>query len=198
MQDTEKNFKYLYSTMENELKLYMVLLSCTPNGRLTEQHDIFFGIGKSITDLTKDMYAFWPDSGGLHIDSWREVTCVNGYAITIIPKVETQLSSEKLFLLNLGGYRPGEFEEYHYKNLVVAKSMGMAIKSAKRTAFYKHYNFKGGESHIDEKYALDIDDMHKVEDILAPHLKALYSINISKTENSIEDELHIGYLKIKK
>lgn len=184
--------------MENTLKLYMVLLGCTPKSRLTEQHDIFLGIGRDITDLTKDMYAFWPDSGGLHIDCWREVTLVNGYAVTIVPKAEALPAIEKLFLLNLGGYRPGEFEEYHYKSLVIAKSMGMAIKSAKRTTFYKHYNFKGGESHIDEKYALDIDDMHKVEDILAPHLKALYSINIVKAETGTEDELHIGYLKLKK
>lgn len=183
--------------MEKTRKLYMVLLGCTPDGRLTEQHDIFFGIGTGIKDLVKDMYAFWPDSGGLHVDAWREVTIVNGYSITIVPKAEDQPTDEKLFLLNLGGYRPGEFEEYHYKSLVVAKSMGHAIKAAKKTAFYKHYNFKGGESHIDEKYALDIDDMHKVEDILAPHLKALYNINISKVENGIEDELHIGYLKLK-
>jgi hypothetical protein len=30
-----------------QLKLYMVMLGCTPEGRLTEQHDIFFGIGTS-------------------------------------------------------------------------------------------------------------------------------------------------------
>ena len=27
--------------MENILKLYMVMIGCTPAGRLTEQHDIF-------------------------------------------------------------------------------------------------------------------------------------------------------------
>ncbi len=28
--------------MEKELKLYMLMLGCTPAARLTEQHDIFF------------------------------------------------------------------------------------------------------------------------------------------------------------
>jgi hypothetical protein len=28
-----------------ELKLYMLMLGCTPAGRLTEQHDIFFELG---------------------------------------------------------------------------------------------------------------------------------------------------------
>jgi len=183
----------------NNLKLFMVLLGCTPKGRLTEQHDIFFGIGTSVTSLVKDMYAFWPDSGGLHIDAWREVTHVNGYSISVVLKDEAIPSDEKLFLLNLGGYRPGEFEEYHYKTLTVAKRMSEAIKAAKKTTFYKHYGFKGGESHIDEKYGLDIDDMHKVEDMLAPYFKDVYSINITQADIfSPEDELHIGYMKLKK
>lgn len=184
----------------NTLKLHMVLLGCRPKGRLTEQHDIFFGIGTSIPEMTKDMYKFWPDGGRLHIDSWREITHVDGYEISIVPKAEAIPTDEKLFLLNLGGYRPGEMEEYHYKILVVAKTMGMAIKASKKTAFYKQYGFdaKGAESHIDEKYGLDVDDLHKVEDVLAPHLKEQYTINIVKTDSTVQDELHIGYLKIVK
>jgi hypothetical protein len=185
--------------MENELKLYMVLLGCTPKGRLTEQHDIYFGIATSLQAMAKDMYAFWPDGGDLHIDAWREVTHINGHSITVVPNAEAVPTEEKLFLLNLGGYRPGEFEEYHYKTLIVAKKMSDAIKASKKSTFYKHYGFNGAESHIDEKYALDVDDMHKVEDVLAPHLKALYSINISQSHTiGPEDELHIGYTKLKK
>lgn len=183
--------------MENKLKLYMVLLGCTPKNRLTEQHDIFFGIGTSVSELTKDMYAFWPDGGSLHVDSWREVTHVNGYSISIVEKDKATVTKDKLFFINLGGYRRGEFDEFHYKTLVVAQTIAKATKIAKATAFYKDYNFKGGESHIDEKYALDVDDMHKVEDILSPHLKERYSINISKTDSGTEDKLHIGYLKLK-
>lgn len=179
-------------------KLYMVLLGCTPPGRLTEQHDIFFGIADSVLDLKADMYAFWPDGGQLHADAWREVTHVNGYSIAIVPKEKAVATGENLFLLNLGGYKPGEFEEYHYKALIVAPSMGLAVRQARRTTFYKHYGFKGAESHIDEKYALDVDDMHKVEDILPTYVKDKYSITITKTNALIEDELHIGYLKLGK
>jgi Domain of Unknown Function (DUF1543) len=183
--------------MEGPPKLYMVLLGCTPKGRLTEQHDIFFGISHSVLGLKREMYAFWPDGGQLHMDSWREVTQVGGYRISIVPKEQAVEAPEKLFLLNLGGYRPGEFEEYHYKMLVVAKTMGMAIKASKRTEFYKQWGFKGAESHIDEKYALDVDDMHKVEDLLSAEMKERYSICIEKNEGP-EDELHIGYTKLGK
>jgi len=182
---------------DKNLKLHMVLLGCTPPGRLTEQHDIFFGIGASVPDLVKDMYVFWPDGGRLHVDSWREVTQVGDYTINIVPKTKISTVEEKLFFLNLGGYRPGEFEEYHYKILVVAKTMSEAVKEAKKTTFYKHFSFKGASSHIDDKYALDVDDIYNVEDILAPHLKEQYSISISKTGKGSEDTRHIGYMKLK-
>ncbi len=183
--------------METTPKLYMILLGCTPKGRLTEQHDIFFGIADSVLSLKREMYAFWPDGGPLHIDCWREVTQVDGYSISIVPKEQATGPTEKLFLLNLGGYRPGEFEEYHYKMLAVAASMGKAIKASKQTEFYKQWGFKGAESHIDEKYALDVDDMHKVEDLLSDQIKERYSIRITKQEGP-EDELHLGYVKLGK
>lgn len=177
----------------------MVLLGCTPPGRLTEQHDMFFGIGNSVLELKKDMYAFWPDAGQLHGDSWRAITKVGGYAITIVPKDEAREQPEKLFFLNLGGYKPGELEEYHYKAIIVANTMAEAVKASKKTTFYKHYGFKGAESHIDEKYGLDVDDMHKVEDVLPQRFREMYHIQITKTDEGLpEDELHIGYLKLGK
>jgi len=175
----------------------MVLLGCTPKGRLTEQHDIFFGTGNSVAGLKSDIYAFWPDGGPLHVDSWREVTQVGAYSIRIVPKAEAVETPEKLFFLNLGGYRRGEFEEYHFKMLVVAATMGKAIKASKQTEFYKEWGFKGAESHIDEKYALGVDDMHKVEDLLSDEFKQHYAIRI-ELNDGIEDEMHIGYFKLGK
>lgn len=182
--------------MEQHLKLYMALLGSSPKGRLIEQHDIFFGIGESLQSLKQDMYAFWPDAGQLHIDSYREVTYVDGYSITIAKKTN-QACENKLFFINLGGYKPHDLEEYHYKMLVVATTMGEAVKQSKQTAFYKHYGFKGAASHVDDKYGLDVDDMYNVADILAPHLREQYSLVITKAaEGTKEDELHIGYAKL--
>lgn len=179
------------------IRLFMVLVGCTPKGRLTEQHDIYFGIGTDIQSLIPQIYNFWPDGGTLHIDAWREVTNVNNHRIDVVARNDNSLTPS-LFFLNLGGYRPGEFEEYHYKMLTVADSAGLAVKKAKQTAFYKHFGFKGAESHIDEKYGLDVDDMYKVEDVLPQFLKDKYSLQITEDEGKHEDDLHIGYLKIKK
>lgn len=175
----------------------MVLLGATPPGRLIEQHDIFFGIGTSIQSLKADMYAFWPDAGQLHVDSWREVTHVNGYSISVVPKNET-IQGEKLFFINLGGYKPDDLEEFHYKMLAVADSMGEAVKQSKKTAFFKHFGFKGAASHVDDKYGIDVDDMYNIEDILARQWREKYSLKIIPDQNGKPDELHIGYLKLGK
>ena len=156
--------------MGNEVKLYMIMLGCRPKGRCTEQHDIFFGIGSSLKELIPSMNAFWPEAKGqIHIDAWREVTTVDN-----------------------------EFEEYHYKMLAVGDSLSNVTKKAKDTAFYKHCGFKGATSHIDDKFGIDIDDAFKVREILLPIFTDQFEIQITPNANAVEDQLHIGYLKMDK
>ncbi|MBS1750782.1 MAG: DUF1543 domain-containing protein [Bacteroidetes bacterium] len=184
------------------LKLFMLLLGCKPNGRHTEQHDIFFGIGRSLKDLKEDMHAFWPEANQkLHLDGWREITRVDGYAVNIFPRNEkphNQAMETKLFFLNLGGYKQNEFEEYHYKMIVACKEKEEAIYRAKQTAFYRHTGFEGAPSHIDDKYGIDVDDIYEIEDILPEHTKKQFFIALSESTVPGEDELHPGYLKLEK
>lgn len=187
--------------MKDKLKLYMVMLGCTPAGRNTEQHDIFFGIGKNLKDLIPQMNAFWPEAKGkIHIDAWREVTVVDNFLVEIVSKNSVENpDSNNLFFINLGGYKKNEFEEYHYKVLTVAKNMSTASKNAKATSFYKHCGFKGATSHIDDKYGVDVDDIYNVADILSDYYKENYSLKITKAQTFFEeDRLHIGYLKLDK
>lgn len=161
---------------------------------------MFFGIAESMKDLIPQMKSFWPEAkGNIHVDAYREVTFVNGFSIKVIPKIKNQkdASSENLFFLNLGGYKPNEFEEFHYKVLAIAKSSGEAIQQAKQTAFYKHFGFKGATSHIDDKYGVDVDEVYNINDILNVELKEQYSLQIIK-EKAPEDVLQIGYFPLKK
>ncbi|WP_016991224.1 DUF1543 domain-containing protein [Flavobacterium sp. ACAM 123] len=185
--------------MEKQLKLYMIMLGCTPEGRLTEQHDIFFGIGPSLKELIPQMKAFWPEAKGrIHIDAWREVSVVDQFLIKISDRnTAVNTTSESLFFINLGGYKENEFEEYHYKILAVAKSFEVASKKAEATTFYKHCGFEEAISHIDDKYGIDVDDIYNVDDILDVKLKEKYSLKLTKSETKLEeDTLHVGYLKI--
>jgi hypothetical protein len=185
--------------MEKEVKLYMIMLGCRPKGRCTEQHDIFFGIGSSLKELIPSMNAFWPEAKGqIHIDAWREVTMVDNFQITVLPKGTTTASVSQLFFINLGGYKENEFEEYHYKMLAVGDSLSDVTKKAKDTAFYKHCGFKGATSHIDDKFGIDIDDAFKVKEILLPTFTDQFEIQITPNANAMEDQLHIGYLKMDK
>jgi len=186
------------------MKLYFLILGCTVKGRLIEQHDVFFGIGNSLSQLVPKIKEFWPEANkDIHIDVWREVTTVDNFSIAVVPKnkvLEPDLNSPKLFFLNLGGYKQNEFEEYHYKMLTVAETIADAIKKSKKSVFYKHSGFKGAVSHIDEKYGIDVDELHNVSDILSPADQDMYSIKINvSTEIFVkQDEFHIGYLKLNK
>lgn len=176
----------------------MLLLGCKPNGRHTEQHDIFFGIGMALEVLVSDILDFWPEANGkIHIDAWREVNVVDGYVIRVIPRTDIFENSDaqKLFFVNLGGYKENDFEEYHYKCLAVATDQAGAIKQAKAQTFWKHRV----SAHIDDKYGIDVDDIYEIEDVLAPHLKERYVIAVEKDDSFVqEDRLHPGYLKLSK
>jgi hypothetical protein len=183
----------------------MLLLGSTPKGRHIEQHDIYFGIANSLKEMVSSIVAYWPEAQGkIHIDAWREVTAVDGFEVKVIEKssienavVETA-NKPKLFFINLGGYKQNEFEEYHYKMLAVGSDKGAAIQQAKQTVFYKHTGFKTAESHIDDKYGVDVDDIYAIEDILPTELKEKYSIVISPSTNEVTDETHLGYFKLDK
>jgi hypothetical protein len=182
------------------MKLFMLLLGGMPAGRNTEQHDVFFAIGENLSALKNDIIDFWPETAAkLHIDAWREVNNVDGYQAEVVSKTKhAEELQVKLFFLNLGGYKKNEFEEFHYKMLVAAADKGEAVKKAKQTVFYKHYNLKGAESHIDEKYGVDVDDIYQIEDILPEKFKSDYKIILQPKQDMPEDDLHLGYIMMSK
>ncbi len=176
----------------------MIMLGCTPPGRHTEQHDLFFTINHQLQQAIPAINNFWPEAAGkIHIDAWREVTEVNGYKVEVVLRQDAPTDSGlKLFFINLGGYKPGEFDEPHYKLLVVAKNLADAIKQAKQTAFYKHTGFKGAPSHVDDRFGVDVDDFFEVADVLPVAIREKYSLVITETNHAIPDEFHLGYLKL--
>lgn len=146
------------------------------------------------------MKAFWPEAKGkIHIDAWREVTVVDNCKIEVVSKSEILYQEAQLFFINLGGYKENEFEEFHYKILAVANTLGEASRKSKETTFYKHCGFKDATSHIDDKFGIDVDDIYNVKEILELEIKEKFSLKISKSENElVADKLHIGYLKLEK
>src|SRR5579872_6577502 len=164
-----------------ELKLYMLLLGSKAPGRHVEQHDFFFGIARSLRDLVPDIRKFWPEAvEKVHIDGWREVNAVDGFQVKVSTSVrsENAVAGKKLFFINLGGYQENKFEEQHYVILTVKDNRASAFKEAKDTLFFKHNHFEGADSHIDDKYGIDVDDLYEIEDILPAAQKEAYQIDL--------------------
>jgi len=183
-----------------ELKLFMLMLGCTPPGRHIEQHDIFFGIATSLTELVPEIEAFWPEPEKIHIDAWREVTTVEGYRVSVLQKADMDdrqpASMLKLFFINLGGYQENKFEEQHYVLLTVKEDRSAAFRTAKETLFFQHNHFTGANAHIDDKYGIDVDDIHEIADILSTAQKEKYRISLVAADNPDPDPIHLGYLKL--
>jgi len=183
------------------MKLFMLMLGCKPPGRHTEQHDTFFGIGETVKDLVPHINAFWPEAQGkLHVDAWREVSLVSGYSVQVVEQPgNADAELLRLFFINLGGYQEGLFDEPHFKVLTVQPNKSKAFAYAKDTPFYHQVHFPGAESHIDDKYGLDVDDLHEIADILPAGQKAEYALRITPApDNAPEDQIHLGYFKLDK
>ena len=213
------------------MKLFMLKIGARPQGRLIEQHDVMFVIANSLSETIESVNQHWPAvKNNWHLDAWREVKRVGDYQILLSKqslskdglskdnaladniladdRVDNKLDSQgkQLYFVNLGGYLPGQFEEFHYKTLVIAETLGKATAQVKKTAFYQDYTFdnvdtaKSGvaTSHVDDKYQLDLDDIHCVADLL-PNDVALTIQPLTEPEKNQlpDDALHIGYLSLK-
>lgn len=184
----------------------MVQLGGRPKGRLIEQHDIFFGAASQVSDLIGDINEHWPEvKNKWHIDSYRAIAKVGSYAIKLIePSQQLKAAADlKLFFINLGGYQQDSFEEFHYKLLIVAPNQADAIKQAKKSDFYKQSTFKdkmspfNAASHIDDKFAVDIDDIYNVNDLISNVQLSIEPISDTDELNAKEDKEYVGYLSIK-
>ena len=213
------------------MKLFMLKIGARPQGRLIEQHDVMFVIANSLSETIESVNQHWPAvKNNWHLDAWREVRRVGDYQILLSKdslskdglskdnaladnifaddRVGNKLDShgKQLYFVNLGGYLPGQFEEFHYKTLVVAETLGKATAQVKKTAFYQDYTFdnvdtaKSGvaTSHVDDKHQLDLDDIHCVADLLPNDVTLTIQPLTEPEKNQLPDDaLHIGYLSLK-
>jgi hypothetical protein len=128
----------------------------------TELHDVVFVIGASIeTTYERLMDKWFGDPLRLHIDSWLELNEVDGYRVVLSQAPAKQ--AEKLFFINLGAYRPGEFTELHANAFLVAGDE----QEVKRRA--KHELLHGASAvHTDDLF--DVDDCLAIEQVDGRHI----------------------------
>jgi len=144
--------------------LFAVLLggNAAPKSN-TELHDVVFVAGERIEDTYQDLLDLWfgtPE--GLHIDSWVDLSVVDGHRVTL--QRDRAIQEHRLYFVNLGGYRPGEFAELHANTFVVASSPQEAKRRAKAELLQGL-----DEVHTDDLY--DVDDCLEIGEVSGWHVR---------------------------
>ena len=166
------------------MKLFAVFLGGRAEKCNTELHDVVFTCGNKIEETYFDLIDKWfgfPDR--LHIDSWVELTYVDGYKVSLSKKKVND--SNKLYFINLGGYDPKKFEELHESKFMVGQNEANIKKRAKKSLLI------GLEQvHTDDLY--DVDDCIEIKKVSS------FYIHLKKSNNQTELKFNNGYLPIPK
>ena len=113
--------------------LYVVVLGGRIRGGHVEIHDVRWVIGETIKSTVPQLKSEWiGNSRGLHVDSYKLIRFVDSYRITLLKTDEADKNGvNKLWFVNLGGYKSAEMLEQHHIELVVAPSAHIAKRKAR-------------------------------------------------------------------
>ena len=149
--------------------------------------------------LKKDLLTSLSRRDKVHIDAWTKVEYADGYKVIIQPKSVGLVDSEqKLYFINLGGYKENEFEEYHKKLFVVATAVSEAIGKIINDDFMKTHSPENlglaGSAHLDDQYKIDFeaDDIVCISDAIGDD----YLLTLEKVESHPANEMVVGYTHI--
>ena len=132
------------------MKLFMAVLGGSCGNSNIEVHDIRFVVGETIDHCLGRLRSEWyGDAKGLHLDSYTEVQAVDGFRVSISTKAPPP-DSPTLFFVNVGGYLPGKYLEFHDVGLYGCATAQEAKSLALGQLLCDHE-----ESHKDDLYDVD-------------------------------------------
>lgn len=142
--------------------LFIVMLGGRHARANTEVHDVVVAVGENLQDTYPQLKQAWfGEAKGLHIDAWAQIHGVEfagrRYQVKL-SHAAPQVSDEKLYLINLGGYSREEFGELHRYVLVVAQNAIVAKQRGKQY-FAQHWQ----KQHTDR--VLDVDDCLAIDQV---------------------------------
>jgi hypothetical protein len=114
------------------MNLYMFYVGGNAGKSNIEVHDIQFVAAREPKEAWPALREAWfGDSDKIHIDGYSRVTWVDGYAVAL--SAEPPASANRLFFVNVGGYRPDTLAELHEFDLFVAEDAQQAKQKALQT-----------------------------------------------------------------
>ncbi|MCB1181939.1 DUF1543 domain-containing protein [bacterium] len=164
-------------------RLFAVLLggNCAPRSNI-ELHDIVFVAGESLAETYPRLLELWFGTpAGLHVDSWLELAVVDGHRIVL--GRDPAAAGAKLFFVNLGGYRAGEFAELHARTFVVAASADEAKERAKATL-------------MGDCESVHTDDLYDVDEVLEVGVVGEWHVGLEPGAVPVPLEPHNGWLPL--
>ncbi|MFC3031962.1 DUF1543 domain-containing protein [Pseudoalteromonas fenneropenaei] len=140
------------------MKLFMVYLGGRVAGCHIEMHDVRFVIAERIEDAYAKLKAQWVgDKNAVHMDSYVEVKHADGFDIVL--STEPKHQTERLFFVNLGGYKAESLAEQHEFALFVADSEHTAKDKAKAALLVDtSHQHKDNLHDVDDCFAVDLLD----------------------------------------
>jgi hypothetical protein len=147
----------------NKLELYAVVLGGRAKKSNTELHDVVFAAGETIENCYFQLLEKWFGlADKMHIDSYMVLDVVDGYEISLQEKKSENLD-KKLFFINLGAYKEGDFMEHHANTFLVGK-LATEIKKRAKEKLLNGFD----EVHKDDLY--EVDDMIAIEELAGYHI----------------------------
>jgi len=151
-------------------KLFAVVLGGRAPKCNIELHDVVFVTGEKIEDTYHQLLDKWfglPEK--MHIDCYLTLDIVDGFEVSLVKEPVEQ--DEKLYFINMGAYKAGDFMEHHANTFLID------IKASNINSRAKQSLLKGlDEVHKDDLY--DIDDLISITEING------YNIKLSSTEKT--------------
>ena len=182
--------------------LFLVVLGGRTATSHIELHDVRWVVGTSIENTIPTLRQQWFGlQSGLHIDSYKAIEHVDGYAIELIQRrvdcTQQQQASptamnDQLWFINLGGYDQDSLQELHQFGLVVAPNKQAAKARARR-----RWLGTALKVHKDDLHTLDRLDT--VDDCLPIFNVEDWQIHLKADPNKSQAELKpdwIGYWRI--
>ena len=188
--------------MSTTPNLFLVVLGGRAATSHIELHDVRWVVGTSIEDTIPTLRQQWFGlQSGLHIDSYKAIQHVDGYAIELIKRrglckqpqqTSSAAMSDQLWFINLGGYDQDSLQELHQFGLVVAPSKQAAKARARR-----RWLSSALQVHKDDLHSLDRLDT--IDDCLPIFNVDDWQIHLSPEPGRPEAELKpdwFGYWRI--
>ncbi|MCT2271122.1 DUF1543 domain-containing protein [Serratia marcescens] len=111
--------------------LLMFYVGGTAPGANIELHDVQFAAADRPEEAYPLLREKWfGDKRKVHVDGYARIDWADGYDVSLEPAPFA--GEEKLFFVNVGGYRSDELAELHQFGLFVARSADEAKEKAKR------------------------------------------------------------------